>query len=511
MTARTTSLSVLVPVYNEEHHVFASLQRLNLLEASPHLDRAEIIIVDDCSRDGSVAAIERFLRQETGAPGSKLQWTLVKHSQNMGKGGAVRTALDRASGFISVIHDADLEYHPKDLLRIVEVFVEEHADAVYGSRFAGGERRRVLLYRHQLGNKLLTTISNFVTNLNLSDMETCYKAVRTSLFKSIPIVSNDFRIEPELTIKLAKRGARIFEIPISYAGRSYDEGKKINWKDGFRALAAIARFSLSDAIYQRDAYGSHTLARLSRAPRFNAWMADTIRRHCGNAVLEIGSGSGNLTRRLIPRQRYVASDINPHYLEALEAAFGDRPYLQTNYCDVTDLASFPQAGQGFDTVVCLNVIEHVESDRMALSNIRSVLVDGGRAIILVPQGQWNFGTLDTALGHYRRYSRESLEQAATSAGFIVKEIFEFNRIGTPAWFLNGRILRRQTFGLVQVWMLDKLTPFFRLIDRLLPWPSLSLIAVLEQRAALAENASAVTSETAAAPISGQPRPASADA
>jgi SAM-dependent methyltransferase len=354
-------------------------------------------------------------------------------------------------------------------------------DAVYGSRFLGGERRRVLFYRHQLGNKFLTMASNIVTNLNLTDMETCYKAVRTSLLKSIPIVSNDFRIEPELTIKLAKRGARIFEIPISYAGRSYDEGKKITWRDGALALMAIVRFGVSDAIYQRDEYGSHTLSRLARAPRFNAWMADTIRGYCRDAVLEIGCGSGNLTRRLIPRDRYVASDINPHYLEALEAQLGDRPYLETSYCDVTNLSTFPSAGRAFDTVVCLNVVEHVKSDRVALTNIRSALVDGGTAVILVPQGQWNFGTLDTVLGHHRRYSRASLDQAATAAGFLVREIFEFNRIGTVAWFLNGRILRRRTFGLFQIWMLDRLTPFFRLIDRFLPWSGLSLIAILEHR------------------------------
>ena len=149
-----------------------------------------------------------------------------------------------------MIHDADLEYHPKDLLRVVKVFVEENADAVYGSRFAGGEVRRVLFYRHELGNRLLTALSNLVTNLNLTDMETCYKAIRTPLFKSIPLESNEFRIEPELTIKLAKRGARIFEIPIDYSGRTYQEGKKINWRDGFRALIAIGRFSLSDRIGQ---------------------------------------------------------------------------------------------------------------------------------------------------------------------------------------------------------------------------------------------------------------------
>jgi SAM-dependent methyltransferase len=326
-------------------------------------------------------------------------------------------------------------------------------------------------------------------------METCYKAVRTALLKSIPLESNDFRLEPELTIKLAKRGARLFEIPISYSGRDYEEGKKINWRDGVRALAAILRFALSDRIYECDAYGSHTLARLSRAPNFNRWMADAVRRHCGVRVLEIGSGIGNLTRRLVPRSEYVATDINPVYLQALAALKSERPYLQVGYCDVTDAASFPRLEGGFDTVVCLNVIEHVESDRAALANIRSVLSDGGKAIILVPQGQWNYGTLDEVLGHHRRYSRQALHDAASAAGFVVREIFEFNRVGTPAWFLNGRILRRRTFGLGQIWLLDRLTPLFRMIDARLPFPGLSLVAVLERRDGAGQGMSTATDDS----------------
>jgi glycosyltransferase involved in cell wall biosynthesis len=476
-----TSLAVLVPVYNEEHLVYASLQRLEVLETSDHLERIEVIVVDDCSTDRSSDALERFRIERTGRHGSKVYWTFVRHATNRGKGQAIRTALAHATCDITVIHDADLEYHPRDLLRIVEVFQHEHADVVYGSRFAGGAVRRALLFRHELGNKFLTFLSNLVTNLNLSDMETCYKAVRTPLLKSIPLVSNDFRIEPELTIKLAKRQARIFEVPISYSGRSYAEGKKINWRDGLRALLAIVRFALSDLIYHRDEYGSQTLVRLSRAPRFNSWMAETIRHHCGQRLLEIGSGVGNLTRKLVPRTQYVASDINPLYLDALTTLSIDRPYLRASYCDVTDLESFPRVEPPFDTVVCLNVIEHLESDRDALSNIRTVLAEGGRALILVPHNQWNFGTLDVVLGHCRRYSKESLRQAAGNAGFVVKDIFEFNRIGTPAWFVNGRILRRRSFGRFQIWMLDVLTPLFRRIDWLLPFPGLSLIAVLERR------------------------------
>ena len=251
-----TSLSVLVPVYNEEHLVYASLERLGILDTSDLLERIEVIVVDDCSTDRSRDVLDRFRIERTGDAHSKIHWTFLHHPTNAGKGQAIRTALAHATCDISVIHDADLEYHPKDLLRIVEVFQQEHADAVYGSRFAGGAVRRVLLFRHELGNKFLTFLSNLVTNLNLSDMETCYKAVRTDLLKSIPLVSNDFRIEPELTIKLAKRQARIFEVPISYSGRSYSEGKKINWRDGLRALLAIARFAFSDLIYQRDEYGS---------------------------------------------------------------------------------------------------------------------------------------------------------------------------------------------------------------------------------------------------------------
>jgi glycosyltransferase involved in cell wall biosynthesis/phospholipid N-methyltransferase len=486
-----TSLSVLVPVYNEEHLVAASLGRLEILGTSELLSRVQVIVVDDCSRDGTAERLRSFIAEKglvpttaaadgpMSAPGSRIGWLFLRHDRNSGKGRAVKTALARADCVISVIHDADLEYHPKDLLRIVRVFEEEGADAVFGSRFAGGESRRVLLFRHEIGNRLLTFLVNLATNLNLTDMETCYKAVRTDLLKSIPIISNDFRLEPELAIKLAKRQARLFEVPINYSGRTYQEGKKISWRDGFAALWAIARFSVSDDVYARDSHGSQILGRLSRAPRFNAWMADAIRPFCGSRVLEIGSGTGNLTRALIPRRRYVASDVNPLYLSTLATLKADRPYLDTQYTDVSDLASYPPLEGGFDTVVCLNVLEHVGDDRGALANVRSVLAPGGRAIVLVPQGEGLFGTLDDVLGHKRRYSEASLRRLAADAGFTVRELLPFNRASTPAWWLNGKLLKRSSFGLLQVLALNALTPILRRIDSSLPFAPLSLIAVLE--------------------------------
>jgi glycosyltransferase involved in cell wall biosynthesis len=488
-----TSLSVLVPVYNEQYLVAESLGRLRVLESSPHLSRIQVIVVDDCSKDGTADALARFQEEERRRlcdAKVRIEWVFLRHSKNGGKGKAIQTALVKADCAITVIHDADLEYHPDDLLHIVQVFVDERADAVFGSRFAGSSARRALNYRHELGNRLLTTLTNVVTNLNLTDMETCYKAVRTTLLKSIPIESNDFRLEPELTIKLAKRGARVFEVPIRYSGRTYQEGKKINWRDGYKALAAISKYAVSDEVYTGDEYGSAMLSRLSRATRFNTWMADTIRGYCGQRVLEIGAGVGNLTQSLIPRTEYVASDINPLYLETLANLQGERPYLKTTFCDVTDGASFPRTEGGFDTVICLNIIEHVKDDLGALRNVGGVLGEGGRAIILVPQGEWNYGSLDEVLGHVKRYTRETLGKLAADGGFEVEEMIEFNRVGTAAWFLNGKVLRRRHFGLFQVLTLNAITPLMRATDAWFPLPPLSLIAVLRKPARAAERAGA---------------------
>ncbi|MGC3999828.1 MAG: class I SAM-dependent methyltransferase [Anaeromyxobacter sp.] len=206
-------------------------------------------------------------------------------------------------------------------------------------------------------------------------------------------------------------------------------------------------------------------------------MADTIRPFCGDRVLEIGSGTGNLTRRLVPRDTYVASDVNPLYLQTLEGLRVDRPYLDVTLTDVTQGESFPKVEGGFDTVVCLNVIEHVDDDVGALQNIRGVLAPEGRAIVLVPRGPELFGSLDEVLGHRRRYTETTLRKLAADAGFEVEQFLTFNRVGTPAWWLNGKLLKRRTFGLGQIVTLNLLTPIFRLIDRFLPFPPLSLIAI----------------------------------
>jgi glycosyltransferase involved in cell wall biosynthesis len=469
------SLSVLVPVYNERYLVEESLARLGVLAKCPWISRVQVIVVDDCSTDGSREILRKLARRPRAR--GRMQWIFLEHEKNSGKGAAVRTALARAEGELSIVHDADLEYHPEDIPDLLLPFLNDHADAVYGSRFRPKRYSRALFFRHQLGNNLLTLCSNFLSNYNISDMETCYKAVRTDLLKSIPLESDDFRMEVELTQKLAKRNARLFEAPISYSGRTYQEGKKINWRDGFRAFQAMLKYSLSDNVFPDDDHGSRILARLSRAPRFNQWMSDVIRPFAGRRVLEIGAGIGNMSTTLLPRDLYWATDINPHYLPALKALSLNRPYLHSGYCDVTRSGQFPKPKGGFDTVVCLNVMEHIEDDSLVMKNLAAALAPGGRAIVLVPRGAWAYGSLDEVLGHVRRYDKGRLRSLAGEAGLEVEALSGFNRIGIPAWLLNGKLLRRRHFGLMQIWALNLLTPLFRLLEPILPWPGLSLILV----------------------------------
>jgi glycosyltransferase involved in cell wall biosynthesis/phospholipid N-methyltransferase len=463
-------LSVVMPVYNERYLVAESIRRL-LAVQSPLISRLDLIIVDDGSTDGT----RDILRALAAAHPDRI--TYIEHQQNQGKGAAVNTGIAQAQGSVTVIHDADLEYDSQDLPKLMVPFIHDAADAVYGSRFLAGTYRRVLYYRHSVGNRLLTAICNLLTDLNLTDMETCYKAVRTRLLQSIPIRSRDFRLEPELTFKLAKRGASIFEVPISYAGRTYEEGKKIGFADGLLALGAMLHWWLIDDIYKPDEYGSNILVGMSAVPHFNRWMGDTIRPHVGARVLEVGAGIGNLTRTLLPRDYYTVSDVNPHYLDYLRNFAEGKPYMNVRRVDLTCRDDFVPIAGRYDTAICLNVLEHVDDEAAALQNIGLALEPGGRAIILVPQNPSLFGTLDEVLGHKRRYTREALRTTIEAQGFQVERLIDFNRATTPAWRVNGQLLKRRHFSKVQLKAVNLLTWLMRRLDNVLPWQGASLIAV----------------------------------
>ena len=462
-------LSILVPVYNEEEFVAASIRRA--LDAPlPEGLESEVVAVDDGSRDSSPQILEELAAQYPG------RVRVFHHKVNSGKGAAIRTAIEHAAGEFAIIQDADLEYDPAEYPKVLGPLVSDKADVVYGSRFLISGERRVIYYWHALANHILTTACNMAADLNLTDMETCYKAFRVSLARSIPIRSNRFGIEPEITIKFAKRQASIYEVPISYHGRTYEEGKKIGAKDAVSALWVIIRTYLSRDIY-RDP-GAHILDSLAGTKRFNRWMGDTIRPWIGTRVLELGAGIGNMTQQLAGgRKHYVASDIDSEHLARLRVRFRGRPNLEIRKCDLCDAADFAELKEKFDTVVCLNVVEHVSDDLAALRNIRSVLAAGGRAIILVPQDQRVFGTLDEVLGHCRRYDLAQLHKLMDDAGFVLDRTIQFNRVTRPGWWWNGRVLKRRSFGRLQLRLFDWLVPFSRRVDAMLPWSAVSLICI----------------------------------
>jgi glycosyltransferase involved in cell wall biosynthesis len=230
----TLKLSVIMPCYNERNTLKTILARVRAVEIPK-----EIIIVDDCSKDGTTDLLKTELE------GRYEDVRVLYHEKNQGKGAALRTGFKHATGDVLIVQDADLEYNPQEYYRLVQPILENKADVVYGSRFAGGSHR-VHLYWHAVGNHFLTTLSNMFTNLNLTDMETCYKVFRREALEGIDIRQNRFGFEPEITAKIAKKHVRVYEIPISYHGRDYAEGKKIGWKDGFQALWCIVKYRFSD-------------------------------------------------------------------------------------------------------------------------------------------------------------------------------------------------------------------------------------------------------------------------
>lgn len=457
-------LSVLMPVYNESRTLRTIVSRV--LEAPIDLE-IELICVDDGSTDTSLSILRGL---EAGDPRIRV----IAQPGNMGKGKAIRTAIDNMTGDIAVIQDADLEYDPKDYPRLLGPILRGDADAVYGSRFAASEERRVLFYWHSVGNKLLTTLSNMFNDLNLTDMETGFKAIEGSLLKRLRLTSDRFGIEPEVTARLAQVSARIYEVPISYHGRTYAEGKNIGWRDGLEALWLIVKFKLFDNKPTRDA-GHLTLESLGSVPAISRWMMGNFTPFLGDLVFEAGCGSGNLTEHMLDRKSLTAVDIDPMHVESLRSRFGHLENLRIMAGDLESVDTY-QLEAPVDSVLCVNVLEHLDKPESALEGFHSLLRSGGHALLLVPAHQWLFSAADTALEHRKRYTVEELTLMVEEAGFEIVKCHEFNRLGVLGWFTN-KVLGRTVISKVQARMFGMLLPVARLLERLTPLPGLSVVAV----------------------------------
>ena len=435
-TAPRPCLAVVVPCYNEEATVGDLLVRVL---ASPWVE--EVVVVDDGSTDGTADAV-------TAVTDPRLRY--LRQPRNLGKGAALRRGFAEVTSEYVVVQDADLEYDPDQFGTLLGPLEDGRADVVYGSRFLSAGSHRVLYFWHSVGNKLLTLLSNMATNLNLTDMETCYKCFRREVVQAIHVEEDRFGFEPEITAKLARANVRLYEVGISYDGRTYDEGKKIGWRDGFRALWCIAKYNASPreravvehqpaAFDEADSQLHTVLDSLRDANRYQAWIASMCEPYLGSSCLEVGAGAGDMSELFAAHTKVTATDVSDHWLTCLGERFADGR-ADVAALDLLDASA--GAGRTWDSVAMVNVLEHLPSDRAALAGARRLLEPGGHVVLFVPAFEALYSRFDHLVGHYRRYTRRHLTSILRESGFDVVEARYVNSVGAAAWWLLARQLRQ---------------------------------------------------------------------
>jgi SAM-dependent methyltransferase len=282
--------------------------------------------------------------------------------------------------------------------------------------------------------------------------------------RRLALRSDRFGIEPELTAKVAHLGCRVYEVPVSYHGRTYAEGKKIRWTDGVQAVGAILAYGLARGQVSHH-HGLSTLRAVDGLHRYNAWLWEQINPYVGNRIFEAGCGTGTITRYLASRPAVTAVDVDRDYVALLQTRYADRPHVRVVWADLAS-AEWPGLDQPVDTVVCMNVLEHLEDDRAVLGRFHDLLAPGGRLILLVPAHQWLYGSIDAAIGHYRRYELQPLCALLRQTGFAIERGRYLNPTGTLGWLLNGRVFPKQTVPSLQARLYDLAFPLLRGLQRL---------------------------------------------
>ena len=450
-------LAVVVPCYNEERTVG---DLLNRVLASPWVD--EVVVVDDGSTDGTVAAVEAR---------ADARLRLLRQPRNLGKGAALRRGFAEVTSEYVVVQDADLEYDPDDYAILLQPLEAGRADVVYGSRFLSGGPHRVLYFWHSVGNKVLTLLSNVATDFNLTDMETGYKCFRREVIQAIDIEEDGFGFEPEVTAKMARSGVRLYEVGISYHGRTYEEGKKIGWRDGVRALWCITRYNVPstgpDVVEHRPAafddadHRLHSvLDHLGEARRYRSWIASLCEPYLGASCLEVGAGAGDLAELLAAGTKLTVTDVSPHWLAHLRRRFAGQP-VEVEGLDLLD----PPGHRRWNSVAMVNVLEHLADDRAALAGVHDRLEPGGHLLLFVPAFDTLYSRFDHLVGHYRRYTRRHLANLLRDNGFSVVESRYVNLVGAAAWWVLARQLRQVPTGTRAVKLYDRaVVPWLRRLE-----------------------------------------------
>ncbi len=466
--------SILIPVYNEQAYLARVVERVLAAPLPDGVER-ELILVDDCSTDRTPEVVAAL----TARYPNKIR--AFRQPKNQGKGAAIRRAIQEMNGDFAIVQDADLEYDPNEYPLVLAPLLDGRADVVYGSRFATRETRKIVNYHHKLGNLFLTHLSNWTTGLDLTDMETCYKAFRADVLKSIPLRSNRFGIEPEITAKIAKRGWIVYEVPISYNGRRYSEGKKIGWKDGVSAIRTIVKYWLVDDCFydgDPDGIGAQTFERSRVLTK--ALVAKAVP-FLGLRTLEIGAGQGETSRYLPQKERLTLADADVKNVKFLLAGYDGNAVVDVarlvldasedesaptlHFTDLTpssESAQTPRSAQTaeYDAIVAFNRIDALRfDDAKALERLRSLLRSNGRVVFTLPACGAN------------AYSKREIKRRLADAGFRAEKIARFDALSTLLGANGARTPSRRTLKIF-----DALFRWTRWLDKIVPGARFFIVA-----------------------------------
>jgi len=455
-------LSVLMPIYNERWTLETIVQRV--LAAPVPLD-VEIVAVDDGSTDGSWDELQRLAATEA-------RLTVRRHERNQGKGSAIRTAIQAMTGDVAVVQDADLEYDPNEYWRLLRPILEDRADAVFGSRYAGADRQ-VHAFWHTAVNRFLTQTSNLLFNTTLSDMETCYKMVRGDVLRQLRLTSRTFTFEPELTARLVQWGARIHEVPISYAGRAFHEGKKIRPIDGLKAIGELLRCRLLDTRFT-DNEKQLAAAKLARSRTFKRWLVSQLRPHLGQRVLQLGADFAWPASEWCQRERFQLVDDEPFRIDDLNRRYGHRRGIGFEFVSAesgTNIADEHLAG--FDTV--LFAADGSTDWRPALQNAVAALPEWGRFVMVRPSEQDG--------GSAEKQTRDCLRRHLQDVDCELIGVGDYGRL--PGWIVarlgSGQADHGRVAGQV-AWM-GRLSWITRWFDQWLATPGVMQVVIARKKSA----------------------------
>jgi dolichol-phosphate mannosyltransferase len=429
-------LSIIIPVYNEKKTIEKLVNKVDQIE----IDK-QIIIIDDGSTDGSTELIKKI---RINSPSIKLF-----HKYNQGKGTSIRTGLQKATGEFTVIQDADLEYTPFDLEVLIQPLLSKRTNVVYGSRFKLAKKGVYSSFTFFVGGQIVNWLANLLYGIHITDEPTCYKLVKTKLLKSLNLQCSGFEFCPEVTAKLALKHEKILELPISYTPRHFEQGKKINWKDGLIAVLTLVkyRFQKQEFTTKHMIFG---LESLSNAANYNKWILDQFRNDLKGHILEVGSGLGTFTKILLPfSSNITALEIDPTYYKIFLKRFKDNPKIDFRTTDISSTAANSTNFKKVNTTIMVNVLEHIENHEQVVKNISKILLPKGKLIIFVPAMPQLYSAWDASVGHYRRYTKSDLFELCKKNNLKVRKLYYFNFVGAFGWYLNklvGTTPRSQQFG-----------------------------------------------------------------